>query len=302
MIGWGDEKIAAYFGITSPDASTVFDWAVPFGLAIITLAIYHALAFPAATANGKSGAKIISQIPQRLYAEAKTARRALGLKVIFAWVIIVVSTVGLVAGVIMLATGSRRGSEMTSVPGDTMLSGRRVSGLEVVSRLEKLEKEHAATVSELSATKQKLGEKEKQLASAPTTPDKPLEPMMTEYDVSRRQKVIDEILDFLNIEFMPTNARCEKLKQRIFSAIAEKAAIAELDGQAETILRLRDLYYPLIARYMNFGDIYEAAFAAAWEPQALARSASLLRAELQEMEATRPKPTKLKYRLRTTLS
>jgi len=37
-----------------------------------------------------------------------------------------------------------------------MLSGRPVGGREVVERLERLEKEHAATVSELTATKQQL--------------------------------------------------------------------------------------------------------------------------------------------------
>jgi hypothetical protein len=47
-----------------------------------------------------------------------------------------------------------------------MLSGRKVSGLEVVQRLERLEKVHAGTVSELSETKQKLEEKEKQIAAA----------------------------------------------------------------------------------------------------------------------------------------
>jgi hypothetical protein len=41
MIGWGDEKIATLFGITSPDASTVFDWAVPFVLAAVTLWLFH---------------------------------------------------------------------------------------------------------------------------------------------------------------------------------------------------------------------------------------------------------------------
>lgn len=41
MIGWGDDKIAAWFGITSPDTSTVFDWIVPFSLAAVTLWLFH---------------------------------------------------------------------------------------------------------------------------------------------------------------------------------------------------------------------------------------------------------------------
>ncbi|MGJ5131142.1 hypothetical protein [Bradyrhizobium oligotrophicum] len=43
LIGWGDEKIAVWFGITSPDASTVFYWVVPFALAALTLWIFHRL-------------------------------------------------------------------------------------------------------------------------------------------------------------------------------------------------------------------------------------------------------------------
>ena len=41
MISWGDDKIAVRFGITSPDASTVFDWAVPFALAAVTLWLFY---------------------------------------------------------------------------------------------------------------------------------------------------------------------------------------------------------------------------------------------------------------------
>jgi type II secretory pathway pseudopilin PulG len=41
LISWGDDKIAAWFGITSPDASTVFDWALPFVLAAGTLWLFH---------------------------------------------------------------------------------------------------------------------------------------------------------------------------------------------------------------------------------------------------------------------
>lgn len=43
MIGWGDDQIAAYFGITSPRFTTAFEWAVPFTLAALILFIYHSI-------------------------------------------------------------------------------------------------------------------------------------------------------------------------------------------------------------------------------------------------------------------
>src|SRR5712671_2502437 len=37
LMGWGDDKIAAHFGITSPDLQTAFAWAVPFALAALAV-------------------------------------------------------------------------------------------------------------------------------------------------------------------------------------------------------------------------------------------------------------------------
>jgi hypothetical protein len=48
----------------------------------------------------------------------------------------------------------------------SMLSGRKISGLEVVTRLERLEAEHSATVLELAATKQQLDTKHRELETA----------------------------------------------------------------------------------------------------------------------------------------
>jgi hypothetical protein len=45
-----------------------------------------------------------------------------------------------------------------------MLSGRPVSGIEIASRLERLEKEHATTVTELAAAKEQLAAKNQELA------------------------------------------------------------------------------------------------------------------------------------------
>jgi hypothetical protein len=43
MIGWGDDQIAGWLGITSPDAATVFSWAMPFVLAAVTLFVFYKL-------------------------------------------------------------------------------------------------------------------------------------------------------------------------------------------------------------------------------------------------------------------
>src|SRR5262245_56179688 len=41
VLGWGDDQIAALFGLKSPAASTVFAWLPPLLLAALVLWIYH---------------------------------------------------------------------------------------------------------------------------------------------------------------------------------------------------------------------------------------------------------------------
>src|ERR1700688_1627535 len=41
MLGWGDDQIAALFGITSPTLSTVIPWVVPILLGAASLWIFH---------------------------------------------------------------------------------------------------------------------------------------------------------------------------------------------------------------------------------------------------------------------
>jgi hypothetical protein len=41
MMGWGDDRIAEFFGFTSPNASTVFNWAFPFVMAAAALWLFH---------------------------------------------------------------------------------------------------------------------------------------------------------------------------------------------------------------------------------------------------------------------
>lgn len=41
VMGWGDDHIAAYFGIKSPTGDTVFEWGLPFTMAALILLAYH---------------------------------------------------------------------------------------------------------------------------------------------------------------------------------------------------------------------------------------------------------------------
>jgi hypothetical protein len=115
VLGWGEEQIASWLGITSPTLSTVITWLVPFILAGLTLAAYHwtQLRWFAAptvaihTIGAPHGAirdNIISQIPRHLYAHAIRAEKTLGPKVTVAWVLIIACGVGLIVGISLLAT------------------------------------------------------------------------------------------------------------------------------------------------------------------------------------------------------
>jgi hypothetical protein len=41
VMGWGDDRLAEFFGFTSPNASTAFNWAIPFVLAAVVLWLFH---------------------------------------------------------------------------------------------------------------------------------------------------------------------------------------------------------------------------------------------------------------------
>lgn len=120
--------------------------------------------------------------------------------------------------------------------------------------------------------------------------DKPLLPRLTQYDVSRRLKIIDDILDYLDTKVMPLNPGVEQLGKNIFQRIHERTAIEALGTQASALTQMRTEYYTLIGRYMNFPDIYGPAFDTTkdntWEPEQLVNSSSNLRAHLQELERT----------------
>ncbi|MET4090030.1 MULTISPECIES: hypothetical protein [Bradyrhizobium] len=41
VIGWGDDRLAELLGVTSPSATTVFNWTIPFALAALALWLVH---------------------------------------------------------------------------------------------------------------------------------------------------------------------------------------------------------------------------------------------------------------------
>ena len=152
------------------------EWGLPAMLAIAVLLALHwaqTRYFSQATAQtepvgptlSKFKTNIVSQIRRRLYAQAKTVHSALEwVSLAIAWILIIACSVGLIGGIAMLAGGPRKIVPMAVVPRDSMLSGRPVSGIEIASRLERLEKEHATTVIELAATKEQLAAKNQELA------------------------------------------------------------------------------------------------------------------------------------------
>jgi hypothetical protein len=117
MLGWGDEQIAIWLGINSPALSTVFSWAVPFVLAGLTLAAYHAAQvrwfngprvaiYTVGNPQGAIRDSIISQIPRHLYAQGARAEKTLGRKVVFGWILIIASVVGIIVGAILVLTSN----------------------------------------------------------------------------------------------------------------------------------------------------------------------------------------------------
>jgi len=127
MLGWGDDQIATAIGITSPSAQTAIAWAIPLLLAFITLWVYHLIQVRVLQAptvaihtigNPQRAIRdnIISQIPRQLYAQAASAERALGTKVVIAWVLIIGCSVGLIVGIIVLATNKPTGVVKSDEP------------------------------------------------------------------------------------------------------------------------------------------------------------------------------------------
>jgi hypothetical protein len=290
VIGWMDDRLGELFGITAPTMQQVVEWGLPALSAIAVLLALHWIQmyfYPAPVTHTSpapekgpvsiSSTNFISQIALRLYAEVNTARRALGIRVIVAWILITICTAGLIVGIALLAIGSRQDTAMANVPNESMLSGRRVSGLEVVSRLEKLEKQHAQTVMELAAANEQLQKKQRELneANAPTSQVEAAAEKSAQRDAAARAEVaskrplssyeaelkvraIDNILKILSADMQPVVERFP-LQQNWWNALKDpknnpnfrenlisfrdeyKAACLKLDSLRNNIPEYQDL-------------------------------------------------------------
>ena len=121
----------------------------------------------------------------------------------------------------------------------SMLSGRKISGLEVVSRLERLEKEHAATVSELAATKEQLETKKQELAAAnPTTTLTANATKIRAPTYNRAQ--IGHIVEAIN-EFYPIVLDIDKASELGIGITGSMEAIIRDNGATVYLARMDEL-------------------------------------------------------------
>lgn len=124
-----------------------------------------------------------------------------------------------------------------------------------------------------------------QLGSEPSGSAKPLKHMLTAYGVEQRLRAIDDLYAFLNDKLLPVSGAGEKLSIAIHNKISNGTAIEALDQYAEQVSSVLADFYNRAAKYMYLGDIYTDAISTTdWSPQDVAKSASLLRAELQELK------------------
>jgi hypothetical protein len=98
----------------------------------------------------------------------------------------------------------------TPNPDDTsrpsMLSGRPVSGLEMATRLERLEKEHASTVSELAAAKQQLAAKKPEVVPVPDATKQPTPPYYARAEIDAMLTSLGELDRFFRPKPVPSEA------------------------------------------------------------------------------------------------
>jgi hypothetical protein len=136
----------------------------------------------------------------------------------------------------MLAMGGRETSAMASVPNESMLSGRRVSALEVVSRLEKLEGEHAKTISELATAKQQLEAKQQELTAATTTNQSVQKPRYNDSEIRDMIDVMGTLRRIVDREIAPETWKASDLNQmwqRRLKEIGPAALAAEFRGYSD---------------------------------------------------------------------
>jgi len=121
----------------------------------------------------------------------------------------------------------------------SMLSGRKISGLEVVSRLERLEKEHAATVSALAATKEQLETKKRELAAANSTTTVTVNATKIPAPKYNRAQ-IGHIVEALN-ELYPIVLDIDKASEFGIGITASMEAIIRDNGAAAYLARMDEL-------------------------------------------------------------
>lgn len=119
--------------------------------------------------------------------------------------------------------------------------------------------------------------------SDPAHEQKPLKRMLTAYDVERRQRALDELLDSIDKAIAPESRAGDEIRLRFFDKVGNKTAINELDAFAAALKKSLDAYFDLANRNQQFSDIWNVAHSWQIHPNTAVESSLLLRAELQEM-------------------
>ncbi len=160
-----------------------------------------------------------------------------------------------------------------SSPRASMLTGRTVSGLEVVQRLEQLETELASTKQELTDTQQRLADA--QTPKSPTTrlggltatqipaavsPSPPSAARYTPYEKEQRLRAVDEIYTVIATQLQPTYDEGRALIYEIYQKEAvDVRAEQRLSDYLDKVRAGFDNLKTLQKKYSYFADIVQTA-------------------------------------------
>jgi hypothetical protein len=150
---------------------------------------------------------------------------------------------------IATAATAAPGTDQPDPSRPSMLSGRKISGLEVVSRLERLEQEHAKTVSELATTKQQLESKRQELAAV-TTANQPIQikPRYNEDEIRKMIGVMGTLRDLVDKTIAPKTWAVGDLSQ-IWEKTLREA------GPAATAAKVKELAQPMLSAHNQMNKI-----------------------------------------------
>lgn len=178
-------------------------------------------------------------------------------------------------------------------PKDSILSGRPVSGLEVVRRLEQVE-------NELDTTKNALAEANKRLTDAgqprsPTTklatidaaPPKPEHKRYTAYEKEQRLRAVDEIYNVIATQLQPTYGDGRKLLDQIYKT-ADVGAEQRLPEYVAKVQAAFDNLNTLLKKYNYFTDIVQAATKNTFNDVEATHQAGNLITELRDLRSRAP--------------